>query len=386
MARAGARHDGRTSGRWWAASLRSGRAAIWPFVVSRAVVLGALLLARFVVTEVKPRSHAALAAAHAGLLGWDANWYRRIAELGYGPAGRTSVRFFPLYPLLARGLSALPAISTDAALLLIANLAGFLALALIYRLALLETGDEATAARSAWWLAMFPVAFVLSMGYADSLLLLTSLAMFLALRSGRFALAAVAGILAGACRPVGLLLALPALIEAARGLRAVPWRRYWSRAAATVSAPLGAACYLGWSKVHDGSFFLPLTAQVSTKNRGGLADPFVTLAHDVSDLVHDRHLGTALHAPWAVFFVALAVVSFRRWPVSYGAYAAVTLAITLTAPNLTSFERYGFGCFPLTLALATLTRRREVCWGALAISGALLAGYSLLTFLGAYIP
>ena len=166
-------------------------------------------------------------AAHAGLLGWDANWYRRIAALGYGRAGRTSVRFFPLYPLLTRALSALPGISTDAALLVIANVAGFVAVALIHRLVVVETDDEEMASRAAWWLAMFPTAFVLSMGYADSLLLVTSLAMFLALRSRHFAVAALAGVLAGLDRPVGLLLALPGVIEAGRRSRGLPLRRWW---------------------------------------------------------------------------------------------------------------------------------------------------------------
>jgi hypothetical protein len=366
--------------------LGSARAAFWPFVVSRAVVVGALVLARFVVTQVRPRSGSAIVAAHAGLLGWDANWYRRIAEIGYGGAGRTSVRFFPLYPLLTRALSKVPGISTDTALLLIANVAAFASVALIYRLVVVESGDEETASRSAWWVAMFPTAFVLSMGYADSLLLLTSLAFFLALRTRHFAVAALAGVLAGLTRPVGLLLALPALIEALRELRQQQVPHWWWRGAAVISAPLGAAAYMAWSKVHDGSFFLPLSAQVSTKNRGGLADPVVTIAHDLSDLVHAQHLGTALHAPWAVVFVLLTVVLFRRWPASYAAYAALTLAITLTAPNLSSFERYALDCFPFALGMATLTRRRQVSWAAFAVSGALLAGYALLTFLGAYIP
>jgi hypothetical protein len=153
-----------------------------------------------------------------------------------------------------------------------------------------------------------------------------------------------------------------------------------------LAAPIATAGYLAWSKVHDGSFLLPLSAQVSSQNRGGLADPFVTIARDARDLVHGQHLGTALHAPWAVVFVALAIVLFRRWPSSYGAYAAVTLAITLTAPNLTSFERYALDCFPFALAIASVTKRRDICWSALALSGALLAGYALLAFLGTYIP
>lgn len=386
MADAGSGRDLEDAARSRVISLRSAQAALWPFAVSRAIVLGALLLARFLVTEVHPRSRAAIVAAHAGLLGWDANWYRRIATIGYGRAGRTSVRFFPLYPLLVRALSAVPDVSTDAALLIIANLSALAALALIYRLVVVETGDEKLASRASFWLAMFPVSFVLSMGYADSLLLVASLAMFLALRTGRFAAAAVAGLLAGACRPVGLLLALPAIVESLRGLKEIRVRLWWPRAAAAASAPIGTACYLTWSQLHDGSFFLPLSAQISSSNRGSVVDPLLTIAHDLSYFIHGEHLGTALHAPWAVFFLALMVVLLAKWPASYGAYAAVTLAVTLTAPNLTSFERYALDCFPFSLAFATLTKRREVCWAGFAVSGAVLAGYALLTFLGAYIP
>jgi hypothetical protein len=354
--------------------------------VSRAIVLGALLVARFLVDQVDVRSRTAIVTAHAGLLSWDANWYRRIAETGYGRAGRTSVRFFPLYPLVVRALSWLPGVDTKAALLIVANLAALAAFALIHRLVMVETGDADAASRSTWWLALFPAAFVLAMGYADSLLLVTSLAMFLGLRTRHFGTAAVAGVLAGLCRPVGILLALPALIEAARGWRETSKRQWPWRAAAVVGAPVGTICYLAWSKVHDGSFLLPLSAQVSSQNRGGIADPFVTIAHDARDLLHGRHLGTALHAPWAVVFVVLAIVLFRRWPSSYGAYGALTLAVTMTAPNLTSFERYALGCFPFALALATVTRRRDVFAPALALAGALLAGYALMAFLGAYVP
>lgn len=375
---------------WSAELVASARAAFWPFIVSRAIVLAALVLARFLVTQLHLHSGPAV-AAHAGLLGWDANWYRRIALHGYGAAGRSSVRFFPLYPLLARAVSEVPGVGIDVALLLVANVATFAALVLLDRLVRVETGDLDTASRSAWWLAMMPAAFVLSMGYAEPVLLVTSIAMFLALRTRHFAAAAVAGLLAACSRPVGILLTVPALIEVVRdmretGVRSIRASHLASRVAAVLGAPAGAAAYLIWSKAHDGSFLLPFSAQLSSSRRGRLADPLATIATDARDLVHGSHLGTALHAPWVIVFVALAVVLFSRWPVSYGAYAAVTLAVTLTAPNLTSFERYTLGCFPFALAAATLTRRPRVCWGALAIAGGVLLGYSLLAFLNVYIP
>jgi hypothetical protein len=48
---------------WQALYLQAGRAALLPFLASRAIVTGALLLARFLVTAVRPRSSSAAAAA-----------------------------------------------------------------------------------------------------------------------------------------------------------------------------------------------------------------------------------------------------------------------------------------------------------------------------------
>lgn len=376
------------TGSWPREAGESLAAAAWPYAVSRAIVIGAVLLARFLVTDVQIRSKTASAAAHAGLLGWDAHWYELIARVGYGGAGRQSLRFFPLLPLTARGLALLPGVSTGLALLVVSNAAALVAMALLHRLVLLETHNDSSARRAPWLLALFPAAFVLVMGYAESLLLVAALAAFLCLRTERFAWAGVAGVFAGACRPVGLLLVVPACVEGLRRWRGIskPPRGWTTRVAAVLGAPVGTAVYLIWSKAHDGSFLLPFREQVSSANRGAVADPVTTISHDLSDLAHGSHLGTALHAPWAVIFVLLAVLLWRRWPASYGAYATATLVVALTAPNLTSFERYGLGCFPFLLAITTLTERQAVRWAVLSVSGALLAVYALLAFLGVYVP
>ncbi|MGH9172177.1 MAG: hypothetical protein ACRD0Z_15115 [Acidimicrobiales bacterium] len=354
-------------------------------MASRAVVVAALVVARLVADR-PGASASSRGAARSGLLAWDAQWYERIAAVGYGGAGREALRFFPLLPLAARALALAPGIGDGTALLIIANAAAFVALALLYLLARYETKDEQAARRAPWFLALFPAGFVLVMGYAGSLLLVTSLVMFLCLRTGRFAWAGLAGLLAGLCRPVGLLLAVPALVEAARGYGGTMGGDRLRRTVAVIGAPAGTAVYLTWSKVHDGSFLLPFREQVSPANRGGIADPLATIERDLSDLVHLRHIGTGLHAPWALVLVLLALVVLRRWPACYGAYAVVTLAVALTAPNLTSLERYGLGCFPFILAITSLTGRPAVRWTVLAVSTALLVGYSMLAFLGSYVP
>jgi len=376
------------TGSWLREAGESLAAAALPFAVSRVIVIGVMFVARFLVSDHRLTSRTAAAAARAGLLGWDAHWYALIARVGYGRAGHASLRFFPLLPLAARGLATVPGLDAGTALLVVANVGALAAMALIHRLVLLETHNDPAARRAPWCLALFPAAFVLVMGYAESLLLVAALAAFLCLRTDRFAWAGLFGVFAGACRPVGLLLALPALIEGLRGSRRLSRsaRELAARAAAVLGPPAGTAAYLVWSKAHDGSYLLPFREQLSSANRGGVANPLTTIANDLSDLVHGTHLGTAQHALWAVVLAILAIVVWRNWPASYGAYATATLVVALTAPNLTSLERYGLGCFPFVLAITTLTERRALKWAALSLSGALLATYALLTFTGVYVP
>ena len=207
-------------------------------------------------------------------------WYDRIAAHGYENLGNSALRFFPLLPVLARSLRAVPGTTAGMSVIIVANLACLAAFAALYRLVVVELGDEACARRAVWLLALAPTAFVLVMGYAESLLLLTSLVTFLGLRQRRYGLAICAGFAAGLCRPVGMLLAIPALIEVATSWRALSSRQRLIGAGAVLAAPAGAAAYLGWTQEVVGSFLLPLREQLSRARRGAAADPFVTFARD----------------------------------------------------------------------------------------------------------
>jgi hypothetical protein len=367
----------------------SSRAAILPFVITRVVVLAALAVADFLVRELHPTGVAgarALGASHAGLFAWDATWYRRIAEVGYGGAGRSSLRFFPLYPLAGRYLGYL--VSDRVALIVLANLCSFGALVVLHRLLSREQLGEKTAASSLWVLSLFPAAFVLVMGYSEGLLLLLSISCFYLWRTGRPAWAILPAFLAGLARPVGALLFVPALVEA------VIWWRSGRRnrghsvtwAASVLAAPAGMASYLGWVAARYGDFFLPLSEQTSASHRGTVADPLATVGRDFGYLFSGQHFGTALHAPFVLFFVVLLVYGFSRLPASYSWYAAATVAVAVTAPNLDSFERYGLSCFPLAVALACLTRWRPGERLILSGLGAILFACALLSFLGLYVP
>ncbi len=361
------------------------RTAAVPWVVARLVVAGALVAAHEFVTQARPAA-AVAARVHQGLLGWDAGWYESIARHGYAGAGHDSLRFFPLVPLLTRVVSSVPGIGVGAALVVVANASAFVGVALLAVLARRETGDDALARRAAWLVCLAPVAFTQVMGYAEGTLLALSVGTMLALRARAWWWAAALGLAAAATRPLGVLLVVPAVIEVLRGSRRAPPDRPVARAAAVAGPAVGFGAFLGWVGWRYGDALAPLRIQQRGTLRGGLSDPLRTLAHDASLLVHGRHVGSALHLPWALLAIGLLVVTLRRWPPVYGAFAGAVLVVALTASNLDGFERYALSAFPLVLAGASLTSGPRVERVVLTLSAAGLALYGLLTFTNLYIP
>jgi hypothetical protein len=320
-----------------------------------------------------------------GLFAWDGAFYRDLADYGYHGVAREGLRFFPLLPLSARTVSVPLLGNVGVALLLIVQVAAIVAGVLLYRLAVAETGDRATGVRAAWLLAVLPPATVLVLCYAEGVLLCFAIGFFLCIRSERWWWAALLGIGAGLSRPVGMTLALPALIEAVRLGRTVPWRAWSGRAAAIAGPVVGGGAFLAWAEHVYGDWQLPLRLQNSAELRGGWANPASTIWHAV-EAVTSHEWREALHVPWIAVFAVLLVVAFRRLPVSYGAWSAVLLLSALTGQTLGSFERYGLAAFPLVLALAIVTRPPAVERAVLTLCGAALSAFTALLFLGSFVP
>jgi hypothetical protein len=351
-------------------------------VVARAIVLAAVAIGKTMLDHgYDPPMHV-ISAARTGLMSWDADWYRRIADHGYARVSSSGLRFFPLYPVMGRGLSFLFGGHTDWALLLIANAFALLLGALVHALVMLERGDAGLARRAAWLTALAPPAFVLVMGYSEPLFLCLAVAAFIWMRQGRWWWVAGAGLLAGLTRPVGLLLVVPIAIVAVRGGARGPIA---ARLAAVLAPLAGTAAFLGWVGVRFGDPTLPFRVQNIDGLRGRTVSPLATGAHAVTGLLTGA-AGRQLHFLWVVVAVALVVVVFLQWPLEYGAYAALTVLAGLSAQHLGSFERYAYGAFPLVLAGAGLTRTVRGERVLLLLSGAAMGAYAVAAYVGAYVP
>lgn len=312
-----------------------------------------------------------------GLVTWDGRWYRLIAEGGYDAAGREGLRFFPLYPMLARIL-AWPFGGHSWLLVIIANGAAFAALVLLYRLVEEQWQDPDLASRATWLSAVFPAAGAMVMAYSESLLVVASLVIFLAMRRQRWWIVAAAGLVAGLTRPVGVLLALPVAIEAARRRD----RPGSARLAAVVAPGVGLLSYLLWVGGEYGDWLEPV--RVQRELRAGFQDPLTRLWDGLVTL--GRSQLDAPNLAFAVLLIALVIVAARTQPASWSSYAAVTLVVALSAQNINSIGRYGFVAFPFVVAAAQCTADQRAQGVAMALSAGALVGLTTMSALGVYQP
>jgi hypothetical protein len=319
-----------------------------------------------------------------GLLAWDGTFYRAIATGGYQSLPLEALRFFPLYPMLGRGLSPLFFGNTDVALIVLANVTSLALAVVLRRLVLFETRDEAMAERAVWLTALFPSAFVLVWAYAEGLFLLCCVGAIYAARRQRFEIAAVLALLAALTRPTGVLLAAPLAIEGVRAWRGAATSDRVASVLSVLAPVAGLGLYLGWVGRHFGDPALPFSVQSTL--RGEVVDPFTRVVRGIGDLVGPERFGDGLHLPFALVFVALLVVVFRRWPVSYGVFALLVVLAAVSADNLNSLERYGLNAFPLVLGLASVTSKLRYERLALALCGGGLVSLTALAWLAIYVP
>ena len=358
-----------------------------PWLTARVITLFALGLAKYEVSHFHITNAKAVLESHDGLLGSDAGWYQTIAAHGYGGLPRSAIRFFPLLPLFDRGLSDITSLTVGIASLVITNAASLLVGIGIYVLVRSEFEDTVVARRAVWLIMLAPPAFVFVMGYSEALLVLLAVAFFVNIRRGNWWWAGLFGYLAGTARPIGCLLAVPAVIEVIRSWRTHGWGGWSGKVVALVASVAGAVTYLAWVSAMYGEGFLePLKIQQQQAHHGALADPVSTMYHALANVAHGHHVGDALHVPWIGVAAILIVVAFWRLPVSYGAFALCVVVVALSGSNLDSFERYALSAFPLVMAGATLLRSPRIATVTYVLCGTAMALYAVLAFQGAYVP
>lgn len=297
----------------------------------------------------------------------DAQWYLRIASQGYGGAATGSAAFFPAYPLLIRALSVIVGGHPLAAATIISHGAFLAGLVVFYRLSEDEFG-LATARRSVLYLSLFPTAFFFIAPFSESLFFLLAVLSLYFTRRARWAPAALAGALAAGTRAIGVVLALPLVIEAVRRAREEGEGRIRVRTAvpgllAALAVPCGTFAYLLFWRATSGDWLVPVTA------RGGqvreLTYPWETMIDGTRLAFETSGAGSFgyLLLDWLIVVPAVVAALWvaRRTALSYAAYTWASILVVLMfawEPRpLMSIPRFVLPMFPVFWGFARFADR-----------------------------
>ncbi|MER5435950.1 mannosyltransferase family protein [Streptomyces sp. NPDC002588] len=350
---------------------------------------------------------------------WDALWYTRVAELGYGyevrlPNGdvHSNLAFFPLLPWLERLLHAAAPLSYADAGFTVSLLASFAAAWGIFAVADHVYGRRAGVCAVLVW-ALLPVGIVQSMAYSESLFTALAAWSLYAVLTGRWVTAGVLAALSGLTRPVGL--AVVAAVWAAglacflreRGAgpglsfghsrsvapepgasvpahaphpsaearipreSAAEGARPAARALGMLLAPLGTAGYVLWVGHRTGGGPLGyLDVQAGWRNGfdGGLA--FARFVADKFTSFPSALAGLGLVVGVALLIRLYVVCLRQRQPLPLLVYGGAVLALALCASSyFGSKPRLLLPAFPLLFPLALALARLRTSRSALIAAG-----------------
>jgi Gpi18-like mannosyltransferase len=351
------------------AASKSFRSAFFSFVLTRAIVLGCLVLAASARPEepVSPTStiEASIYVRQRAILRWlgeavttaDANWYMDIARNGYDKVPFDASRqrnwaFFPLYPSIVRVAARLTGeFSITAAIL--SNIFFLVALVVIHKTALLFDPDIESANLAVFYLAAFPTAYFFSFPWTESLFLLLTVSAFFFAKKEKWWLAGACGALASATRFAGIFLWLPLIVLYLETYRL----RLRSQLLALSLIPVGLLAFMLYLHSITGN----AVAFYGIQSAWG-REPTFFLQPLWSYLRNPWLLG----APWnfrvlnfasVVLALACLPVLFRRRQWALGLYTLISLVVPLSAGlEMLSLSRFVGVVFPVFLVLGRAGR------------------------------
>lgn len=345
---------------------RSVRTAVFVFALTRALVFGIFVLGTHV-SVVEPNrafpnepQEIRISLARSNVLNrlrqlasrGDGGWYWHIAERKYeaAPFEVTEAHnwaFFPLFPICWR-LAAKVTGGFPLTGIVLSNVFFFFGLIMLHKTAGAFGADEATADRTVFYLAAYPLSYFFSLPLSESLFLLLSTGTFYAAKRNSWWTAGLLGALASATRLTGLFL-LPALLV-------LQWQSHRTakpdrRTVALLLIPLGLLAFMIYLHYRTGNAFAFLQVEAAWGRNFALPwRPLLDyLRHplEISFRWDFRLLNFAAGILGLVCGIVLA--KKRQWALA--TFTLLCVLAPLSSSLLQSMARYMMGVFPIFMVL-----------------------------------
>jgi hypothetical protein len=396
------------------------------FIVTRAIVVTVLYFSMAIIpTEERdenwrynPRNLIA-----DGLIRADSGSYIFIADHGYtNPTDGSNsldsqfyipipdeynsrlVAFFPLYPLLIRLTGSITGNIVTSGIW-VSNISFLIALFYLYALTKQEFGDE-IAGRAVFFIAAAPSAFFFSAVYTESTFLMFLAAGFYYARNKNWVLAGLAGALASATRPQGVLIAVFIFMEAIwqQGVRFVPrpWSiraqidvfkkdvmelpKAWKGILASIISTTGLLAYMGYLYFKFGDPFQFLRIQSEWGRSVGfnwlptLIQRMINIYRWSGNIFSGEiyEINLLMDTLFTIAFIPLVIIVLLKFRPSFGLFTLFSFILPLTSASTLSMQRFVLVLIPCYLILALWGKRPWVERAIVGISIGLQAYFLVL--------
>ncbi|MFA4820544.1 MAG: glycosyltransferase family 39 protein, partial [Candidatus Aenigmatarchaeota archaeon] len=291
---------------------------------------------------------------------YDATAYLYIAEYGYtadfGSYRTGNYHWYPLYPLLIRVFSF---IGYPLAAFLIANIASFFAVTMLWLLVRDELGKRA-ASKTIIYMLLFPTAFYFTMMYTEALFLFLSVSMFYFAKKQNWIAVGIFGFLVSLSRMQGALLLIPV---AYMYMRTVDFKlsKISRKALYLLGIPVGLATFMFYEYLITGDPLIQFKSAVMFGKQ--LSLPWTGFEFSLRAIFMDTTLINVAYHVYTllitVAFIVLAYVSYKKLKHEYTIYYVLSLLIIIVSSNLFGATRYFLMAFPAFMALSLVDDKNK---------------------------
>jgi hypothetical protein len=260
--------------------------------------------------------------------------------------------------------------------LIISNFCLIVSCVYLYRLARLDY-DEDTSIKSIKYLLLFPVSFILSGVFTESLYLALTLMCFYYARTGKWHLAGIIGFFLSLTRSIGVLVVLPLLYEGLMpllkengNLKNLKNSRNKILPLFYLSlVPLGTISFMIFSYHLTGDFMAFAHSQVMWQRHFG---------NPLEILINGYHgdTYTAFEAVFAAIAIFIFILFYRKIRFSYLLFCMYSIFVPLST-GIQSMPRFILVIFPIYILFADITKNR-VSEDFVLLSFALLQGFLMV--------